>query len=454
LSYNPLIQDLQLEEHLVYKNMVGVNDIVITGIGCVTPIGIGKNAFWESLTQQRCAIRRLHVTHDDQHIAFFGARVDDFDARQYVTPRKALKVMGREVQMAYSAAHLAWQDACLTDAKLTPQRMGVVYGSEMIPGEVESIAGAVRACSKRDANGERIMDYSAWGKQFSRQIYPLWMLQNLPNMPACHVGIAIDARGPNNTIAQEEVSGLLALSEAAQIIQRGDADLMVVGSVGERVTPTRLLYRATRLYHQRALAADEILSHNGEYPCLPFDARRRGIVSSEGATAMIIESRAHAVRRGARILAVLSGYSSRYARPLSTYQGSRKSILSAAQAALDEAQVDSQDLAHVGAQGYSAAQLDIEEAAAIAQVAADVPVTAFSSYFGTAGAGCGLMELAASMLAVQHGVTLPTLGYNHPDANCPINVSNTRQETSRDALLKLSYTPHGQAAAVVVRCMK
>ncbi|MCA9180726.1 MAG: beta-ketoacyl-[acyl-carrier-protein] synthase family protein, partial [Planctomycetales bacterium] len=355
------------------------------------------------------------------------------------------KVMGREIQMAYSAAHLAWQDAGLTDVSPEPERMGAVYGTEMIPGDLMEVFPCVQACS---TNGE--MDFSVWGKVFEKHIFPLWMLKYLPNMPACHVGIAVDARGPNNSIALEEASSLLALGEAADVIRRGAADMMIVGACGMRVTPTRLMYRAPGVYDQHPYDAD--ISNGGRAG--PFDRRRRGIVPSEAAVALVIESRGHAVQRGADILAVLGGHSSRFGRPCQQYGGSRQALVSAARDAMAQADITASQLAHVSAQGFSQKQLDIEEAAAIAEIAGDVPVTAYSSYFGTAGAACGLLELAASILAVREGLTLPTLGFSQPDPDCAIRVCNERQKTSHAHILKLSFTLQGQAAAVVVQCSR
>ena len=102
--------------------MVGLRDIVITGIGCVSPLGIGRQAFRRALLAEQCAIRPQIILSDSERTTYYAASVDDFDGKQYVTPRKALKVMGREIQMAYSAAHLAWQDAGLTDVSPDPQR--------------------------------------------------------------------------------------------------------------------------------------------------------------------------------------------------------------------------------------------------------------------------------------------------------------------------------------------
>lgn len=425
--------------------MVGVRDIVITGIGCVTPLGIGRQAFRQALLDGQCAIQPLISLANSQRMTYPAAWIAEFDGKQYVTPRKAIKMMGREVQMAYSAAHLAWQDAGLTDFSPTPERVGVIYGTEMIPGDIGELISGVVAC--REAGQ---MNFSAWGQVFEKHVFPLWMLKYLPNMPACHVGIAIDARGPNNSIALEEASGLLALGEAADVICRGGADMMIVGACGSRVGPTRLMYRTAGVYNQHPYTETDAAAPQA----MPFDARRRGIVPSEGAVTLVVESRSHAVRRGAKILAVLAGHSSRYGRPTQPNRGSRQSLASAARDAMAQADISASQLAHVSAQGYSEQFLDIEEAAAIAEVAGDVPVTAFSSYFGTAGAASGLFELAASILAVHDGLTLPTLGYSQPDPACPIRVCHTPEKTSQEHILKLSFTYQGQAAAVVVQCTK
>ncbi len=424
--------------------MVGTNDIVITGLGCVSPIGIGRETFWNSLKSGKCGISLLHCIEGDKRSEYYGGVVKDFDGKVYVTPRKALKVMNREVQTAYSAAHLAWRDAKLNDVALDAERLGVIYGSEMFPGEIPDLLGAIQNCC---TDGK--MQPGRWGEQFARDIFPLWMLKNLPNMPACHVGIAINARGPNNTIVEEEVSGLQALIEAAMIIERDVADVMVVGAVGGRVAPTRLIFRLESIYRRQGAPAD---LPPGEGLCTPFDLNRCGVVAAEGAASIVIERRSHAVRRGAKIYGQLTGFANRFSKPEGKFAGSRASIGNAIKSALNMAEIDASSLGMVSAQGFSGQQLDIEESQAIAANCGDVPVTAFSSYFGTTGAACGLLELAAGVLATSNGVTLPTLGYSEPDADCPIRVTTRTARTTSDDMLKLSFTPHGHAAAVVVRC--
>ncbi|MBX3420447.1 MAG: hypothetical protein KF752_02710 [Pirellulaceae bacterium] len=419
---------------------LGFDDIVITGVGCVTPLGIGRPALEQQLLQGVSGTRAI-FNCPSGHRVYYGAAIDNFDGKDYVTPRKALKLMGREVQLAYSAAHLAWEDARLTETALEPERVGVVFGSEMLPGDISEVAAAIDAC-KTDGQ----FDARRWGSEFSKHIFPLWMLRYLPNMPPCHVAIAIDARGPNNTIALEEVSGLLALGEAIGIMQRGDADLMVVGGLGERISPTRLAYRLPDVYCEQSGAVDD------NYHSRAFDARRAGIVPSEAAVVVVLERRRHAVARKAHIYAHVRSVVSRFGRPVIERRGSKLGIELAVSHALQAADISADDLACVSAQGFSQQQLDQTEAQAVATVLPGTPVTALSSYFGTAGAASGLLQLTAAMLATGAGHVLPTLGYQQADPTCPVDVVRQMQPTSLRHVLQSSFTFHGQAAAVVLEC--
>lgn len=421
--------------------MPDLSDIVITGVGVVTPIGIGRDEFWSGLEVGRCGIEPLNEPASSGAPLYVGATLKNFDAKQYVTPRKALKVMAPELQTAYSASRLAWLDAGLTEGHVDPDRVGVIFGAEAFVGEIPDLVDAVAACSD---NGRML--YERWGASFAKTIMPLWMLKSLPNMPACHVGIAVDARGPNNTIVMGEVGGLLALHEAAMVIQRGAADMMVVGSTGCMTSASRLVYRYPNLYDTSA---------SQKYPyCLPYDRRRRGIVPGEGAGAIIIESASHAERRGAKPIARLAGWASRFGKVAEPLGGSSEAIASAASAALEDASITNSELAHASGQAFSQKRLDATEAQGLRRVIENVPVVGFSSYFGQLGGGCGIVELIGSVLSLAKGVTLPTLGYAQPDSECPVTVLTKPQSTSgRRFALKLNFTPHGQAAAVVIECL-
>ncbi|MCD4727844.1 MAG: 3-oxoacyl-ACP synthase, partial [Pirellulales bacterium] len=193
-------------------------DIVITGVGVVSPIGIGKAPFWTSLVEGRSGIRRLDLHHDPTLAAPIGGAVADFDPKQYVRPRKSLKVMSRDIQLAFAAADLACVDADLREKPVAPERLGVVFGAGIIPCELDELMGAYCDCI---VDGK--FDYNRWGLVAMADLFPLWILKYLPNMPACHIGIGQDARGPNNSITLGDVSSLSALAEATRVLERGQA---------------------------------------------------------------------------------------------------------------------------------------------------------------------------------------------------------------------------------------
>ncbi len=418
--------------------MVQSCDVVITGIGLVTPIGTGREAYWNSLVEGRSGIAPLAKALGTELPVQFGGELKDFDAKQFVKPRKSLKVMCHEIQVGYSATMLALEDAGLNRGDVAPDRMGVVFGSEMFSCDVSELADAYRKCV---VDGQ--IRPELWGEGAMKDLYPLWMLKYLPNMIGCHAAIALDARGPNNTITLDEVSSLLALIEAVCVIQRGAADVMLAGGVGTRVNLTRMLYRG-----------DSRWSHRSDDPagaCRPFDADRDGGVIGEGSGVFVLERREFAESRGAKILARVSGFGRSFecpytGRPL-IGSGTRNSI----QAALRSSGLDARDIGHVNAHGASTIDHDRMEAQAIRDCLGDVPVTAPKSYFGCLGAGSGAVEMAASVLAVVEGIVPATLNYSRPDPECPVNVIHGQplRVDNRTSLL-LNQTETGQTAAVVI----
>jgi 3-oxoacyl-[acyl-carrier-protein] synthase II len=411
-------------------------EVVITGLGLVSPLGIGIDPFIESLRQGRSAVEPLSPYAEQGVSPTIGARIHDFDGEKFVH-RKTLKVMSREIQSAYAATDLALKHAGLAKGAVDPDRVGIVLGSEMLYGNIAELQEAFRHCTE-----EQRFHFERWGKAAMHDIFPLWMLKYLPNMAACHVGIAHDARGPNNTITQGENSSLLAIMEAASYIQRGLADVAIAGGTGARISETALPFRGI---------VDVSLSQDDPATVSrPFDAKRTGMVIGEGAGSLVLESREHAEKRGAKILARLAGYASR------TEAGHREkmtglSISNAIRGALQMAKLSPSDIGHVNANGMSTLRDDRIEAAAIREQLGDVPVTALKSYFGYLGAGCGAIELAASVWALNSGEIPPTLNYEVPDPQCPIRVIHGQVLTGRPPVaIKLNHTPIGQAVAVVI----
>ncbi len=163
----------------------------------------------------------------------FAAEVSGFDPLIYLPQKKFLKVMSREIQLGVGAASLAMSDAGLKPGDVPPDRLGAVYGAGRISTTPQELADAV----KTFAETGRPFAASQWGQDDMGRIAPLWLLRQLPNMPACHVSITFDARGPNNTITNRDTSAIMALAEAVNVIERGAADCMIVGASGSHLQP-------------------------------------------------------------------------------------------------------------------------------------------------------------------------------------------------------------------------
>jgi 3-oxoacyl-[acyl-carrier-protein] synthase II len=418
--------------------MARQRDIVITGMGIVSPIGIGKEAFAAALAAGRGGIRRLNLFDDAELPNPIGGEVLEFDPKRYVRPRKSLKVMSRDTQFGFAAADLACADARLRDHPLDPERLGVLYGADLMTCELSEVAAAYRGCM---VDGR--FQFDRWGPTAMADLFPLWMLKYLPNMPACHIGIAQDARGPNNSLTLGDVSSLSAVAEAVRVLERGQADAMIVGGTSSRIHPALLIYSRTYDAGRR--------SETPAAACLPFDARRGGEIAGEGAAAFIIETGRHASARGATVLARVLGCAAtfepvRRGRPI---QGT--AIRQAIRGALGDAGIAAADVGHVNANGAGTPWDDRVEAQAIRDTLGEAPVTAPKSFFGNLRAGTGALEMAVSLLALQDGLVPPVLNFERPDPQCPVNVVRDRPlQTDKRIAVVLNHTPNGQALAVVL----
>ena len=419
--------------------MKTARDVVVTGLGVVSPIGIGRDAFWQSLQAGTSGVRLISGC-DARHLRVrIGGELHDFEPKLYVKPRKSLKVMSHEMQMGVASATLAMEDADLNVDDVDPARFGVVYGSEMLYGDVQELQALYSACTEK---GE--FQFDRFGDQFPNQIFPLWMLKYLPNMTASHIGIAHGARGPNNSIVLSEVSSLLAIIEATTTISRDAADIMLAGGAGSRLAITPRMYRGDVNLSQR--------NSNPTAASRPFDADRDGMVNGEGAGSLVLESRAHATARGATIIGTIAGFASTHCGRDTGVMGQQAAVERSLCQALANATLATGDVGHVDAHGLSTREQDMVEAQAIRRVCGDVPVTAMKSYFGNLGAGGGTVELAASLLGIEAGSILPTLNYENPAADCPVHVVVDHVVAGTNhSFVKLNQSTTGQAVAVVIR---
>jgi len=428
--------------------------VVVTGMGIVCPLGNTIAELWGTLSQRRSGVGPLTAVPPDALPVSFAAeasdfqgKIDDFgplekDVKKAI--RKALKVMCRESQMGIASAQLALADAEISSGQLDPTRMGVSFGADYMLTVPEEFTEGVLECLDEEGHFE----FSRWATDGMPKMSPLWLLKYLPNMPASHLAIFNDLRGPNNSLTLREAAANVAVGEAYQIILRGSADVMVAGATGTRLHPMKMVH---------AVQQEELAAGNGDpaRASRPFDRDRTGMVLGEGAGTVVLEELALAEGRGAKIYGeVVAGASSSVvgrnlvARRDQALANVMRAVLRSSGAAVDE-------IGHIHAHGLSTRSCDAEEARAIHEVFAarrePLPVVAAKSYFGNLGAGSGMVELIASLLTLQHDRLFPILNYETPDPECPVAAVTDGATESGSSFVNLSVTPQGQASGLMVR---
>jgi 3-oxoacyl-[acyl-carrier-protein] synthase II len=417
--------------------------VVVSGIGIISPIGLDAESYWRSLEQGRSGIHPIRTFDPAGLPVRFAGEISEFDAKDFVEKkdRKSLRVMARTIQLAVAGAQRALDQGKVDKSKLDPQRFGVEFGAGLIATELMDLAEAAHVSANCQPNR---VDLEKWGEQGIPAIQPLWMLKYLPNMLACHVSILHDARGPNNSITESDVASLLALGEAYRILVRDQADFFLVGGAESKLNPLSMVRQC--LF--------EHLSRRNEEPeraCRPFDRERDGLVLGEGAGVFVVEELEHARRRGAKIYGEIVGFGAAF-DPTLKGDGLARAI----RAALNDSGIGPEEVDHVNAHGLATKDSDAWEARNIREVFGDgpaaAPVFAPKSYIGNLGAGGSTTELAASLLALEHGHLPPTLNYERPDPDCPVTVlAGQPRPIARPYVVKVSFTQMGQCAALVVR---
>ena len=238
---------LYANEQLIVTRASENREVVITGMGVVSPIGIGVNAFWESLSTGRSGIGYSKMFPGVAAPDGVGAEVRDFtdeSARKVYLKeqRKNLKAMCREIQLGVASASLALQDAIVDLEQIDHERLGVEFGANLMLSPPEVLLEGCAACCEE---GTDHFQSSRWGQSGLTKLEPLWLLRYLPNMPACHISISADARGPSNSLTLDDASGNTVIGEAMRILLRGDADIMITGVTGTTLHPIKTLHLAS-----------------------------------------------------------------------------------------------------------------------------------------------------------------------------------------------------------------
>jgi len=419
--------------------------IVITGMGVISSAGIGKEAFWRGISSGRSGIGRIEAFDVSNCPTQIAGEVRDFSPKEYVKPRKALKVMARDIQMAVAAAAMAVDDSRVKEA-VDPERMGVSLGAGLISSDVGELGMAI-AHARDDSGAFYIRKFGAEGMEF---LFPLWLLKYLPNMLACHMSIIHDARGPSNTITTACAASSQAIGEACRIIGRGAADVMVCGGAESKINAVSLV---------RYILFGGLSERNDEpeRACRPFDRDRDGVVLGEGGGLLVIEELEHARKRGATIYAEIAGYGTTCdvsaASRVDTGNHARTDCM---RSSLQDGGLNPGDLDLICACGLGSKKSDRLEAEAIQELlgnrAPSVPVTSIKSIIGHLGAGAGAVELIACVLAINHGLIPPTLNCDNPEEGLDLDfVANQPRQADIQVALSTTSSFAGQNAAIAVR---
>lgn len=405
--------------------------VVITGLGVISPIGSDLESFWRGLIDSQ--------SETTSGAAAFDGNIDAFGELPKPTRkaiRKALKLMNRETQMGVAAGQQAITNSGLRE-HYDADRIGVCFGADNVSIMPQDFEAGVQACA---SDGE--FDEGRWGTEGVTEVAPLWLLKCLPNMPACHLAIINDLRGPGNTITQRDVAPNMAIAEAARVIKSGEAEAMVVGGTGTNLNPFNMMH---------ARLENEV---GDSTTCRPFDAESTGPVAGEGAGAFVLEDMTSAIARNAPIFGEVVGTAStsRVGHDGATACG--KALASSMKQVLRRSALTIADIGHINAHGLGSQELDAAEAHAIRDIfglqTERVPVVTTKGHMANAGAGAGAMEFVASLLALQHGELFPIRNLTQLAADCPVLAINRTGHSAGDSFLNLNMFGRGLASCVAV----
>lgn len=404
----------------------------MTGLGAVTPVGADVSATWESILAGRSGIGRLSRFDAAEAEDAIAGEVHDFDPAKSL-PGKMARHTDRSVQFAIAVALEALRDSGLQIEGDAAGRAGVIFGSSLGGhGVLESQSAILQA-------------------QGPRRMSPFMLPNVLPDAASGYIAILTGATGPNMAVLSASSTGASAIGEAAEIIRRGDADVMIAGAAEAPLTP--VIYAA--------LAAMRTLAVAGEDPsraCKPFDLKRTGFVPAEGAGAVILESKRHAEARGAKVYAELAGYGSgNDAFDLVASEPTGRGAAIAMASAMRKAGVSRHQVAYINAHGTASRMNDRVETAAIKKAFGEdayrLAVSSTKSVTGHLMGAAGAVEAVITVLSLYHGVLPATMNYETPDPECDLDYvpNEARAAPGIEAVLTHSVGLGGHNASLLFR---
>jgi 3-oxoacyl-[acyl-carrier-protein] synthase II len=402
--------------------------VVITGVGVLSPIGTGRDAFWEALSHGEKGFRPITLFDAAPYGVKLAGELADFDAMEYLG-KKGLRELDRSARLACSAAKLALDDSKLVIADANTGAIGVSLGATF---------GSLHSISQFDRSG--LIE----GPRF---VNPSHFPNTVLNAPASQVSIRFNIKGFNTTISTGFCAGLDAVSYAADFIRQGRADAVLAGGVEELCEEIFLLFHT--LGYLSGMSSAEPASR-------PFDAVRDGFVLSEGAAVLVLEDEQHALNRGAEILAAVLGAGNAFDPGSdSSFDHAGNGLKTAIERALDDAKCRPEDIEYVCACANGTQGLDRMETRVLKEVlgghALSVPVSAIKSMTGESFSASGALALSAAVGAIRKGFIPPTVNHRQTDPLCALDiVPNAARAQAVKMVLVTAADPYGQNSALVV----
>ena len=418
--------------------------VVVTGLGCITPVGNDVPTLWEALREGRSGVGPTQSFDASNFPTKFASEIKNFDLSKYVDNVDRYRYAGKNTLFAIGAAHQAVADSGISDASLDPTRFGVYLGAGEGQQEFQIFMDMI---AKSTHDGE--LNEEEFIKAGLERLTPQTELEQEPNMPSAHLAGLFGAEGPNFNCLTACAASSQAIGEAGEIIRRGDADVMLTGGAHSMIHP----FGVTGF---NLLTALSTRNDDPQGASRPFDATRDGFVIGEGAGMLILEELEHARKRGATIYGEVIGYgSSADAYRITDIHPEGRGAVACMSAALKDAKKSPDDIDYVNAHGTSTSVNDKVETAAIRQVwgenADKIPVSSIKSMLGHLIAAAGSVEAITCLLAIRDGVLPPTINYSTPDPNCNIDcIPNTAREVPIQTALSNSFGFGGQNISLVL----
>src|SRR5499426_1641117 len=405
--------------------------VVITGLGAVTPLGIGIDTVWDKLCHGVSGIRRISRFDPTDYPAQIAGEVRDFTPELYLDKRE-LRRTDRFVQFALVASQEAIQDAGLTITESTADRVGVYIGTAF--GGLESLEAVHTTLLEKGPH----------------RVSPLFPAMVLGNLAAGYISIRFGATGPNNSSVTACAAGAHSIGEAFHSISRGAADAIIAGGTEAVITPLAV----STFGNMRALSSN---TTTPQAASCPFDRERDGFVMAEGAGTLILEELQHARRRGARIYGEIIGYGSagdayHLTAPCPDGAGAARCMAHA----LRDAGISADGVDYINAHATSTPAGDVAETIAIKTVfkarASTLPISATKSMTGHMLGAAGAVESIFTLLALYYGVLPPTINYQYPDPECDLDyVPNTARQVHIRTAMCNSFGFGGTNATLLFR---